>query len=220
MFVAFLTAVFAGAQPSVGPEFITVLAAARIDADCVPLGGASGCSSRPTAPEFDLSNAMASAHWRIRTPSTYIAAFRSSLGKYLTEQRARRIVDPSLKAADYHRFQIALNVLPSYYGCLERHLRAAPDAAFTTNRTIDNLADEADVECAEPKRVALQRIGYDGPDFHGFNPMADGGKPGSDTAEMLMHIEQFAISYNAALRGAPWRKAIATVVIPGATPLR
>jgi hypothetical protein len=172
------------------------------------------------ASQLELDEAMAAANWRIDTPISFVTAFRSSLAKYLIEQRARRMVDPSLKAVDYIRFQTALNVLKPYYACLEVHLRAASDAAFVTSKTIDQLANEADAKCAEPKRVAFTAIDYKGPDFHGFDPIADGDAPSAETAVMLMHIQQFAISYNAALRGADWRKAIATTVVPDSVPLR
>lgn len=221
MFVAFFVAALTAGQAraDVGPNFTNVLAVARMDADCVPLVGATGCTARPMAAQLALDEAVARATWRIKTSSSYVAALRASLSQYLIEQRARRLVDRSLKAADYEHFQIALNVLTPYYSCFEGHIRTAADAAFISSDTIDKLGNDADAKCAEPKRAALQRIGYTGPDFHGFDPLADGEKPGSDTAEMLMHIEQFAISYNAALRGARWRNAIATVVVPTSTRL-
>ena len=215
MFVALLAAALGTgeAEPSIGPEFTKMLAVARLDADCY-----RGCPAAPTDPDKALEAAMASASWRIEKPNDYVRAFRRALGQYLVDKRFRSRMDPAFTERDYLTFQTALNVLPSYFACIEKEMRAAPDTDFADGAAIDQLLDVADAACLEKKTAVLQRIGFTGPDFHDLDYVADGGKAGGAVATMLQHVQHFVVAYNAGLRGTSWRKAIEVTVLPLSKP--
>lgn len=217
MFVALLAAAVASgeAQPSIGPEFAKVLAVARLDADCY-----QGCPLMPLAPENALDEAMARAGWRIEKPRDYVAAFRLALGNYLLDKRLRPQVDPTFTSKHRLNFETALNVLPTYLTCVETEMRSAPDSDFADTAAINQLLDKSDAVCVEKRNDALQRVGFSGPDFHKFDYLADGGKPGGQVASLLQDVRHFAVAYNVGLRGATWRKSIELTVLPTSVPIK
>ena len=218
MAIDLLISVFlAATSPSVastGPDFATLLAVARMDADCAHIEGLPPCVSDPAKPKFVLNDAFANADFRIEQPAEYVDAFRSALAKFLLEERVRPFADAKYSVAKHRSFQSALNALGPYYACLENRLRSVSDDRFFSVAAIDSLATEAANACAETRARGLNAIAYHGPDFAAYDPIADANSKGAETADLLSQVQKLLVAYNAGLRGKVWRHAIQTTILP------
>lgn len=218
LLISFFLAVTLPVGMQAGPDFTTLLAVARMDADCAQIEGAPSCVSRPAGPQRDLENAVAKADFRIKQPVEYVDAFRSKLAKFLLEERVRRFADATYSSEKHMSFQLALNVLGPYYACFENRLRSVSDDRFASVAAIDNLATEAANACAETRARGLSAIGYRGPDFTAYDPIVDANAKGAETADLLSQVQKLLVAYNAGLRGKVWRHAVQTIILPRSSP--
>lgn len=197
-------------ERDLGPKFENVLAVARLNADCVNL---PACF-RPSRPTELLQQEIDAAIWIGTGGDGFVDGYRDGLARYLIEQKVRPGIDPNFSTADLGRAELALNVLGSYWDCLDRQIRSADDGELATRAALDGLAETAFEVCSEHRSQAMTRIAPDAPDFANFDPVGDGGLSKAGVAEVLHAIQRFAVSYNAGLRGYRHRHAIELIELP------
>lgn len=197
-------------QLDFGPQFKTVLAVARLNADCY---GRQPCVV-PSRPSQSLQQEIDGANWIGNGGDAYVEGYQDGLARYLIEQKVRPGIDPNFSAADRGRAELALNILGGYWDCLDRQIRLADESELATDAALDNLAEVASVSCSERRVEAMTRIAPDAPDFASFDSLRDGGLPDAGIAEVLHAIQRFSIAYNAGLRGYRHRHAIELIPLP------
>lgn len=197
-------------ERAIGPSFEIVLGVARLDADCY---GRSPCAV-PTGPSTRLTDELGHARWHIADGPVFVIGYREALTRYLIEQKVRPSIDTRFSRADLAKAEIALNILGEYWGCLEREIRTADEAGLADAEKARQLSASATQACAEYRARAMNRVGYEGPDFGDFDLARDGGTAGAGTAEVLHNFQEFAIAYNIGLRGYRHRRAVELVTLP------
>ncbi len=197
-------------QLDFGPQFKTVLAVARLNADCY---GRQPCVV-PSRPSQLLQQEIDGAGWIGIGGGEYVDGYQNGLARYLIEQKVRLQIDPNFSAADRGRAELALNTLGGYWDCLDRHIRLADESELATDAALDGLAEGASDNCSEHRVQAMTRIAPDAPDFAKFNPIRDGGLSNAGIAEVLHAIQRFAVAYNAGLRGYRHGHAIELIPLP------
>lgn len=197
-------------QLDFGPQFETVLAVARLNADCF---NRQPCVV-PSRPSQLLRQEIDGAHWIGIGGNQYVGGYQDGLARYLIEQKVRPGIDPNFSAADRGRAELALNILGGYWDCLDRQMRLADESELANDAARDNLAEIASENCSEHRIQAMTRIAPDAPDFAGFDPVRDGGLPNAEVAEVLHAIQRFAVAYNAGLRGYRHGHTIEMIVLP------
>ena len=163
----------------IGPSFEIVLGVARLDADCY---GRTPCAV-PTGPSKRLTDDLGRARWHIADGPAFVIGYREALTRYLIEQKVRPSIDTRFSTADLAKAEIALNTLGGYWGCLEREIRTADEAGLADAQKARQLSASATQACAGYRARAMDRVGYEGPDFGDFDPVRDGGTAGAGTAE-------------------------------------
>lgn len=206
-------------QLDFGPQFETVLIVARLNADCAHRRLISATDvQRPCVvhgnPWQELRQETDSARWIGFGGDEYVDAYEDGLARYLIEQKLRPGIDPNFSAADRGRAELALNVLDSYWDCLDRQIRSADYDELATSAALDDLVEVASESCAEYRVQAMTGIAPNAPDFASFDPVRDGGLPDAGIAEVLHAIQCFAVAYNAGLRGYRYNHAIEFIPLP------
>ena len=197
-------------QLDFGPQFKTVLAVARLNADCY---GRQPCVV-PSRPSQSLQQEIDGTNWIGIGGDAYVEGYQDGLARYLIEQKVRPQIDPNFSAADQGRAELALNILGRYWDCLDRHIRLADESELATDAALDDLAKGATESCSEYRVQAMTRIAPDAPDFASFDPLRDGGLRDAGIAEVLKAIQRLAVAYNAGLRGYRHGHAIELIPLP------
>ncbi len=197
-------------QLNVGPQFKTILAVARLDADCF---NRQPCAV-PSRPSQLLQQEIDDARWIGIGGDEYIDGYHDGLARYLIEQKVRPGIDSNFSAAERGRAELALNILEGYWDCLDHQIRSADETELATDAALGNLAEVASENCSEHRARAMTRIAPEAPDFANFDPLRDADLPDAGIAEVLHAIQRFAVAYNAGLKGYRHGHAIELIVLP------